>query len=445
MKKSPALIIIFSVIIIILVNIFAFSFDLRLCFARSKIIVPDDYILISDAINAVEEGGIVYVRSGIYRENIRLNKSIKLIGEHPETTIIDGGCHSHALDIYNIKGYVEVQGFTFRNASGYTSQLIGLSGITIFGSLHVKIFNNIIEHCTKGLEVRNSTNVQIGYNVIRNCTYGMYLSTIANLSAYANTIINNTAGVVVVSAVQNSLNIFYRNNFVANGKDVDLKAPIRWDNGAEGNYWSDYLGDDLNGDGIGDTDIPHLGLDSKPLIKPWSLHRFFKVREEYVIEVVSNTTIASFLFEESCKKLSFNSTGPTFENGFCNVTIPKALMNGSFIVLVDGKPIEFIRTENVSHIFIYFTYTFYSTKKIIISANEQNSTPKPSPTPPAPTSFPTLEVQIILGMLMALVLSLLIKRAKIRLVRAFHKTFLSSAFFTCNSVFTLYDNTPCIV
>jgi len=45
-----------------------------------------------------------------------------------------------------------------------------------------------------------------------------------------------------------------------------------WDNGEEGNYWSDYTGEDLDGNGIGDTPylIPDKGkaTDNYPLMKP---------------------------------------------------------------------------------------------------------------------------------------------------------------------------------
>ncbi len=75
-----------------------------------------------------------------------------------------------------------------------------------------------------------------------------------------NTFTNNTQ--IISQSAQFSTseleNVFYHNNFINNTLTVGFSflidmPPLTWDNGKEGNYWSDYTGTDLNGDGIGDT------------------------------------------------------------------------------------------------------------------------------------------------------------------------------------------------
>jgi parallel beta-helix repeat protein len=76
---------------------------------------------------------------------------------------------------------------------------------------------------------------------------------------------------------KSSSNNFYHNNFVQNTRQV-LCEPYAnantWDDGypSGGNYWSDYIGSDADGDGIGDTPyvIDANNTDHYPLMNPWT-------------------------------------------------------------------------------------------------------------------------------------------------------------------------------
>ncbi len=88
----------------------------------------------------------------------------------------------------------------------------------------------------------------------------------------------------------------------------------------------------------------------------------------------SNSTVSNFEFIRADKKLSFNVTQPNATVGFCNVTIPKDLLNApldQWTVLVNDAPVippELLATENDTHTFIYFTYTLSTRMVEIIGA-----------------------------------------------------------------------------
>jgi nitrous oxidase accessory protein NosD len=105
---------------------------------------------------------------------------------------------------------------------------------------------------------------------------GISISLSINSTIYANNLANNKYGVMINPSVQWTVenNTFYHNNFVNNTEDVLTEAPQYvnfWDNGKEGNYWSNYNGTDANSDGIGDTPYPidANNTDRYPLMTPY--------------------------------------------------------------------------------------------------------------------------------------------------------------------------------
>src|SRR4030043_1264904 len=78
----------------------------------STIIVPDDYSTIQEAINGALSGDTIFVRSGIYYEHVVVNKTVSLVGENSDMTIIDGNGTGHVVKI--VRDNVNVTNFTVR-------------------------------------------------------------------------------------------------------------------------------------------------------------------------------------------------------------------------------------------------------------------------------------------------------------------------------------------
>ena len=78
---------------------------------------PDNYTKIQDAIDDASNGDTIYVYKKRYYENLYVNKSITIIGQNRNNTIVDG---SHA-DTHSIRLVTEgttVSDLTFFNDGG---------------------------------------------------------------------------------------------------------------------------------------------------------------------------------------------------------------------------------------------------------------------------------------------------------------------------------------
>lgn len=232
--------------------------------------VPTQYPTIQAAINAANSGDIIQVDSGVYTEYIMVNKSVSLIGKNSSNTIIDGtGTGRSTILITTHTNNVKIEGFTIQNGEGYDP-----ASLSIESSRGHIIRNNIIRKSSHGLKMRTTNDSLIADNIIVDNTDGILITNGDGDKIVGNLIKNNTNGAVATFTagfITTIFNRFYHNNFVDNPRQAySLNPTTKWDNGAEGNYWSDYNGQDLNGDGIGDTNTPHLGLDYYPLMNSWS-------------------------------------------------------------------------------------------------------------------------------------------------------------------------------
>jgi parallel beta-helix repeat protein len=148
------------------------------------IIVPDDYLSIQDAIDHAGDGDTVYVRSGIYYENLFVDKTIYLIGEDRNTTIIDGRNLSDV--IYISADMVNISSFTIQNGTwGIT---LGIKLENIISSSNTIYNNNIFFNFFNGIVIEFSRNNTILKNNITGNFDGIWLYNTSN-----NTISNNMA------------------------------------------------------------------------------------------------------------------------------------------------------------------------------------------------------------------------------------------------------------
>jgi len=274
---------------------------------------PADFSTIQDAIDNASAGDTVFVRNGAYYEHVVVNKTLTLVGESKDSTIIDGSNNGYVVDV--LADNVSISQFTLQNAgSSWSGVNVESSGTVIRdnlmidnrggvwvrpGSLNTTISGNNIFNkqpsyadgirlwssgtlVTGNIVMNESTGIGLDWtsdNIVRNNTVVTnYIGIGASNAAYdnvfsENTIANSSYGFLTV--IYSSK--FFHNNIMDNSVQVAFYGSGHanvWDDGypSGGNYWSNYNGIDSGGDGLGDEPyvIDASNQDNYPLMSPWT-------------------------------------------------------------------------------------------------------------------------------------------------------------------------------
>jgi parallel beta-helix repeat protein len=142
--------------------------------------VPDDYPTIQAGVLAAHPGDTVYVRKGVYAENVSISKSLTLQGEDRQYTIINGGGSGSVIHI--TASYVQVDGFTVTNGE------LGLEISSDLPIRHITLKDLIVTSNTRtGIESHKSG----GFHLIEDCIISENQLYGLNVHQFSRSIIRN--------------------------------------------------------------------------------------------------------------------------------------------------------------------------------------------------------------------------------------------------------------
>jgi nitrous oxidase accessory protein len=139
------------------------------------------------------------------------------------------------------------------------------AGVAVMYSTKIRMveneFSNNSGPSSYGLLLKDITDSLILRNEFINNTVGIYMEGTNRSEFKSNQIRENGWGLKIMGNCENDE--FRKNNFIGNTFEVVTNASHSW-NTFENNYWSQYDGFDLNGDGFGDK--PHRPISLSSII-----------------------------------------------------------------------------------------------------------------------------------------------------------------------------------
>ena len=188
---------------------------------------PNNYTTIQSAIDDAVDGDTVFVfdDSSPYYENVVVDKSINLIGENKETTIIDGGASGNVIFISSLN--VHLSGFTVFNCGDWNANIF------MDGAINCSITDNIII----GNEFGLIDGIEIEYsdgNTIKNNSITNFYQSGIHLYVSSHNVIE---GNVITSCYYRGILIHYfsSNNSISGNTCIETGNAIEFHTNSQGN------------------------------------------------------------------------------------------------------------------------------------------------------------------------------------------------------------------
>lgn len=225
---------------------------------------PGNYSRIQDAINDANDGDTVFVYddSSPYHESIVVNKSINLIGENKNTTIIDGSGYWNGIiisaDRVNVSGFKIInfgygygQGAAISVRSSYCCIKDNIvmdnpgDGIQVFyGSCNLISNNDVINNRGEGINIYKSDKNLIDHNYIESNYRGVFVNEGHHNLVSNNTIVSNGEGGIQLTLCSKH-NVIIHNDIMKGSVGVFIYCFSAENNVIENNISKNKVGVDL--------------------------------------------------------------------------------------------------------------------------------------------------------------------------------------------------------